>query len=158
MSEPFSSLSDEAFSERLFQSQRTRRLPATGTIDVANRVQHFRELFAALTTKPEGSALLYRLPGKPEVCAAPITNKLVIGRNPGSELESDAPALSFPQLTAMSRLHFEVAAADDLYVVRDLGSRNGTYVNGGSERITETLLKGGDIITAGGMIFAFTGR
>ena len=157
MSEPLSSLSDEAFSERLFQSQKTRRLPTTGTNDVLKRVRQFQELFAALPTKPAGAALLYRLPGKTEVCAAPVVNDLVIGRNPGGDVAPDASVLSFPQLTAMSRRHFQISAADDVHVIRDLESRNGTFVNGASEHISETLLKAGDMIAAGGMIFAFTG-
>ena len=58
----------------------------------------------------------------------------------------------------MSRRHFEIVRADGFYILRDLNSRNGTYLNNESERINERALKAGDLILAGRTLFAFTGN
>jgi hypothetical protein len=57
-----------------------------------------------------------------------------------------------PEDTYLSGLHFQVEWRDDGCVVRDLGSTNGTFVNG--SRITEFLLRGGENITAGQTTFS----
>jgi len=44
----------------------------------------------------------------------------------------------------VSSFHAEIVLADDGYAVRDLGSRNGTFVNG--ERVVEARLGDGDIL------------
>jgi pSer/pThr/pTyr-binding forkhead associated (FHA) protein len=53
----------------------------------------------------------------------------------------------------MSRQHFVVAPKGDGYVVQDLKSTNGTYVN--NDRITEQPLKPNDRIRAGHVVFVF---
>jgi len=55
--------------------------------------------------------------------------------------------------TFMSRHHAEFRRQDGEYWVRDLDSRNGTFVNG--ERIREAPLKPGDRVRIGGMEFVF---
>jgi pSer/pThr/pTyr-binding forkhead associated (FHA) protein len=63
--------------------------------------------------------------------------KLVIGRSPESDIKIDNPAIS--------RKHALVEYTGDGYVVQDLGSSNGSYLNG--QRITEpSTLKPGDVI------------
>lgn len=47
----------------------------------------------------------------------------------------------------VSRLHFKIKCRGDLYILEDLGSRNGTYVNG--ERSINTTLTNGDKILIG---------
>ncbi len=47
----------------------------------------------------------------------------------------------------VSRDHAEIATDNDAFVLRDRGSRYGTYVNG--EGITEQTLKHGDLIRLG---------
>ena len=57
----------------------------------------------------------------------------------------------------MSRTHFEVVPEKDgLYVVRDLGSTNGVYING--SRTSEDPLVAGTEIRAGNTMFFFTGE
>ena len=53
----------------------------------------------------------------------------------------------------VSRRHAEIVMTDGSYVVKDLGSPNGTFVNG--ERVTEHRLQEGDKITLGGKVFVF---
>ena len=54
----------------------------------------------------------------------------------------------------ISREHCEIVAADGGYAIRDLKSRNGTFVNG--ERIgSETVLLDGDVIQLGDFTLVF---
>ena len=53
----------------------------------------------------------------------------------------------------MSRQHFVVAPKGENFVVRDLNSTNGTYVN--NDRITEVVLKPNDRIRAGQTVMVF---
>lgn len=55
--------------------------------------------------------------------------------------------------TNCSRNHAELVLQRGGYVVRDLGSRNGVYVNG--ERIQQSALKEGDTIQVGGTGFQY---
>jgi pSer/pThr/pTyr-binding forkhead associated (FHA) protein len=47
----------------------------------------------------------------------------------------------------VSRLHCQLSAWNDAIEVKDLGSTNGTFVNG--ERITSTTLHPGDVLKVG---------
>ncbi|MCC6465486.1 MAG: FHA domain-containing protein [Planctomycetes bacterium] len=54
----------------------------------------------------------------------------------------------------LSRAHCRFEPQDDgTWMVSDLGSQNGTFVNG--KRIKESLVKGGDVVTIGGCDMAF---
>ncbi|MFO7898350.1 MAG: protein kinase [Planctomycetota bacterium] len=53
----------------------------------------------------------------------------------------------------MSRMHCEVTVSGGVAIVTDLGSMNGTYVNG--KRIASTALKDGDVIQAGYTTFEY---
>lgn len=64
---------------------------------------------------------------------------LVVGRAP----TSDVPVID----PTISRRHAEVDFRDGAIVVRDLGSSNGTFVNGA--RVDETAVNAGDTITFG---------
>jgi pSer/pThr/pTyr-binding forkhead associated (FHA) protein len=58
---------------------------------------------------------------------------------------------------AISRRHCAIVRRDDRYTVRDLGSRNGTYVN--DKRITEEVpLNAGDELRVGPLKFNVTAR
>ena len=51
----------------------------------------------------------------------------------------------------VSRQHCEIAVGDDQVIVRDLGSSNGTYVNG--KRVAESKLNAGDRLEVGPVVF-----
>lgn len=72
---------------------------------------------------------------KVELMAAVIT----IGRSRICQLRVNDKALS--------REHFEIRLKDGVHWIKDLGSRNKTFVNG--LKVTESQLKPGDRITAG---------
>jgi pSer/pThr/pTyr-binding forkhead associated (FHA) protein len=56
----------------------------------------------------------------------------------------------------VSRRHAEVFRLGERWFVRDLGSRNGTLVNG--ERVPEALLEVGDVIELGTTVLFFEER
>jgi ABC-type multidrug transport system ATPase subunit/pSer/pThr/pTyr-binding forkhead associated (FHA) protein len=70
-------------------------------------------------------------------------DEILIGREPSSILQIDSPGVS--------RKHARLTFQNNQYLIEDLGSSNGTFVNG--ERISKPwLLKNGDIISLGRMI------
>jgi adenylate cyclase len=75
----------------------------------------------------------------------PLGKRLVLGR----ETTSDLPVLD----VGVSRRHAEVCATMKGLEIRDLGSRNGTYVN--SKRISDAMANIGDTVTFGGVQFTF---
>ncbi len=68
-------------------------------------------------------------------------DRLTLGRSPGC-------TLAFPADESMSRYHAELARASGGWSLRDVGSSNGTYVNG-SRLQTEQLLRSGDEVSLG---------
>jgi ABC transport system ATP-binding/permease protein len=62
-----------------------------------------------------------------------------IGRSPGAEFIVDA--------ALVSRLHCQLTATADALQVKDLGSTNGTFVNG--RRVTAAELREGDRLSVG---------
>jgi hypothetical protein len=84
------------------------------------------------------------LPPRPPV---PLGSKgsVVIGRSRTCDLTLASPDAS--------RRHAEIVTLPSGYLVRDLGSTNGTWVNG--ERIEERPLRSGDRIEIGGDLMTF---
>ncbi len=74
-----------------------------------------------------------------ELSASPA----IIGRDPGADVCLDE--------SHVSRQHCELRRCDDAVVVRDLESKNGTYVNG--RKVTQASLRPGDKLCVGGMDF-----
>src|SRR5437764_6377136 len=56
----------------------------------------------------------------------------------------------------ISRRHAEIFRIGEMYFIRDLGSRNGTFVN--EEKISEELLRVGDEVKIGSTILLFEDR
>lgn len=76
-------------------------------------------------------------------------DNLIIGRD---ELDGGLQILD----QGISRRHAEIFRIGEMYFIRDLGSRNGSYVN--EERITEELLRVGDEVKIGSTICLFEDR
>ena len=74
----------------------------------------------------------------------PLSDELVIGRDPGCDIPfADG---------SVSRRHSRVFLANDVVYIEDLGSQNGTCVNG--ERITTARqLRSGDTVSIGDAVF-----
>ena len=82
-------------------------------------------------------ALVVRAPGGGR---HPIDGTILVGKHADNDVVIDA--------TGVSRYHLEVRAEDDAVVVKDVGSKNGTYYDGA--RITEARLGAGAILRIGG--------
>lgn len=68
-----------------------------------------------------------------------LVGRIVVGRDPACEISHDDSLLS--------RRHAEFVATGETVTVKDLGSRNGVYVNG--SRAIEQVLTPGDVIQIG---------
>jgi hypothetical protein len=76
----------------------------------------------------------------------PITGTAVMGRDAGNPIPLDRD-------TTASRRHAQISDAGGSFHLQDLGSSNGTYLNGA--RVTESALSPGDEVTVGGTRFRF---
>lgn len=98
------------------------------------------ELTVTLPDRPSGAGLLVVKRG-PNSGARYVLDSGVTraGRHPESDIFLDD--------ITVSRRHAEFVSNDDGYMVRDVGSLNGTYVN--RERIEEATLSSGDEVQIG---------
>src|SRR5918999_2073088 len=71
---------------------------------------------------------------------------LIVGRAPNSDVPIFDPTIS--------RRHAELQCGNGGFAIRDLGSSNGTYVNG--EKITQRAIAPGDVLTFGKVSFRVT--
>src|SRR5437660_963577 len=60
---------------------------------------------------------------------------------------------AFPNDTYLSGIHFEIGCSESECAVRDLGSSNGTFLNGARIEQASVAVKDGDKISAGEMTF-----
>jgi pSer/pThr/pTyr-binding forkhead associated (FHA) protein len=88
---------------------------------------------ALILFKKDGSHKAFTLP----------SSIVVVGRRRDCDLRIP--------LMAVSRRHCQLSQNEDTLKIRDLGSRNGTYVN--NKRIDEATLRSGDYITIGPLTF-----
>ncbi len=98
------------------------------------------EITVTLPDRPSGAGLLVVKRG-PNSGARYVLDSGVTraGRHPESDIFLDD--------ITVSRRHAEFVRKDDGYIVRDVGSLNGTYVN--RERIEEATLSSGDEVQIG---------
>jgi predicted component of type VI protein secretion system len=90
--------------------------------------------------------LLIVVQGKPEGKTIPITGPTFkVGRSDTCHLR--------PNSDLISREHAEISVGEDSATIRDLGSRNGTMLNGRTLTGTATL-KSGDLVQVGPLTFA----
>jgi len=76
-----------------------------------------------------------------------------LGPNPTMIGRSRACTISVPDDPMLSRTHCLVHKKHGRWLVTDLGSSNGVFLNG--RRVTEAELKNGDVIQAGKNLFTF---
>lgn len=77
----------------------------------------------------------------------PLANqRLVLGRSSVADLTVDDQWVS--------RCHCEIIGVDDVLLVRDLESKNGTFVNG--QQVEHKFLCDGDVLSVGTSQFAVT--
>ena len=103
---------------------------------VAELVKHLKDASRAVLRVIAGNEL-----GR----CIPLQNNLVIGRDPGADLTIADPLVSSH--------HARVEDRGDSWAVVDLGSRNGTLVNG--QPTTESVLVPFSTLTVGSTVFRF---
>lgn len=95
----------------------------------------------------ENAELMVMAPGQPPRGLPLPERQLTLGRSPGNEL-------CYPDDAGLSRQHLVIERIGEDMVVRDLGSKNGTLVNG--ERLAGPhILRPGDQISAGHLLIEF---
>lgn len=156
MSDSRSVASFDSLDVLLSHSQVTVRRPPATTDHIFERVRQFVQLYDQLASKPSGVALLYPQPGGSSPKYRELDSLLTVGRLSKSERNPHGSDLALED-EQMSRRHFQIDFSDDFYILRDLQSRNGTYLNDDPVSIDERVLKAGDVIQAGASIFVFTG-
>lgn len=86
------------------------------------------------------------LAGGPKAAEMPLTAAAIsVGRDDDNVIQLDDPLVS--------RHHAVLSRTDDTYTIRDLNSRNGTFVNG--EPVREIALRTGDEVRVGGVTFRY---
>ena len=92
------------------------------------------------------SAEIVGIMGAFENASFPLQKELTIGRDVANNICLDD--------FSVSRRHCMIVQSGDKFLVRDLGSHNGTFVNGSA--VEERLLEHGDRIAVGSSVFQFS--
>jgi len=126
----------------------------TGDTSVLRRA-HFAEADSAVGQDPTSSETAQTAGTDPSsgaflivdgIRTIPLTRQgLTIGRRPDMTLVLED--------THVSRVHAQIRLVQDRYVIFDLDSSGGTYVNG--QRVTQCLLHPGDVISLAGAQLVF---
>ena len=93
------------------------------------------------------SGLEVRMPDSPEPVSHPLVNReMTIGR------EKDADIVI--PLTSISRVHARIFPHNEEFIIEDLNSTNGTFVNG--VRVSRCILRHNDLIRIGDATILFS--
>jgi pSer/pThr/pTyr-binding forkhead associated (FHA) protein len=103
---------------------------------------------AGLGAVPAGCAGLLVHNGPQEGTIFDVTEHVVVGRHPASGI--------FLNDITVSRRHAEVRRDGNAYLITDLGSLNGTYLNG--DRVEDAELRSGDQLQIGKFRFVFLAK
>ena len=113
-------------------------------VDVALRADHGDDLHGLTSDLPAPHALPRwrpRLRRAPGLLAGAVAGRLVLGRSSGCQLVFGDDTVS--------RRHAELTLVEGRWMLRDLGSSNGTWVNG--RRVMEAEVAPGDELQLGGL-------
>lgn len=109
---------------------------------VYNKIVPARFNLTVKETAMDINLVLFKKNGSQEIFSLP-SSVTVIGRRGDCDLQIP--------LMRVSKRHCQLNRDQGVLKVRDLGSRNGTYLNG--ERINEAVIQPGDYIGVGPIIF-----
>jgi pSer/pThr/pTyr-binding forkhead associated (FHA) protein len=105
-------------------------------------------LLASLPAIPQEASLVFRRPGDSNAESVAIGVGVTIGRGEGCEVR-------FEGRQELSRRHFAVGVEGGFFIAEDLGSSNGTCIEGMAGKLSRRELRDGDLIRAGGIVFLF---
>jgi hypothetical protein len=112
-------------------------------VDRALRTSHGTELHGLTADLPAPRFRRRARKGSGTFLARADGGRLVLGRSPGCQLVFDDDTVS--------RRHAELRMTDGRWILRDLGSSNGTWVNG--RQVIEAEVVPGDHVQLGGCCF-----
>lgn len=123
-------------------------LPARDTSLLRDRLAAASSLLQALGVQPTEASLVFSRGGGAPIEAVATAGGITVGR--GNDC-----TVCIETCADLSRRHFSVRPESGAWMLEDLGSRNGTTIDGVEGRITRRLLRDGDIIFAGDLLFLF---
>ncbi len=132
----------------LADAGRTLTIQRPSAAGVRERLMAASTLLASLGHQPTEPSLVFSRGENAKVEAVPVGKGVTVGRG------QDA-TLCIPDCADLSRRHFTVRPESGAWLLEDPGSRNGTMVDGTEGRITRRLLRDGDFIFAGPLMFLF---
>jgi pSer/pThr/pTyr-binding forkhead associated (FHA) protein len=118
-----------------------------------------------LPSNPTSTSVISTLAGLSgsAMAATPQAGRLVVMDGPLTgqgfnvqgpiEIGREAQPVTLPYDTMASRRHARISSTPSGFEITDLGSTNGTYVNG--TKVSSRLLQTGDMIKIGGTTFRF---
>lgn len=139
---------DEIRTESLAAASQTLMRGTSETETLRAQLAQAASLLAELLAPPTESALIFRRPGETRAEAMPIGASVTVGRGEGCEVR-------FAERQELSRRHFRVSREGETFSVEDLGSANGTAIEGVAAKVGKRELRDGDLIRAGGIVFLF---
>jgi hypothetical protein len=143
-------MSEELPQEGAMEASLTINQSPSGNPAIRARLEKAASYLRDLPEGPREAALVYQPPNAPAPVAMPIGEGLTIGRGEGCEIR-------MPERQELSRQHFTVRRlSDGKFVAEDLGSFNGTRMDGLAPPLTKRELQDGDLLLAGGLVFLFT--
>ena len=138
---------DELSPAALSAAEQTARCSKFDTDTLRRQLTHASQLLKALPVMPAVASLVFCRPGGRVECV-PVSAGVTVGRGEGC-------GIRFEDRQEFSRRHFTVRPQEERFVAEDLGSANGTAVNGVGGKIQPRGLRDGDFIQAGGVDFLF---
>ena len=140
-------MSELDFQKQVQDASRTVGITHNEPDGLLDQLRALEGLLASLPVAPTEPSLIFRDPeGKIQTCV--IGTGLIFGRSAECEI-------SFPGHREVSKQHFEIKRMESEYILRDLGSTNGTFVNYDSNAVQQRLLIDGDMIRVAAFRFAF---
>ena len=120
--------------------------PSAGSVQ--ERLSAASTLLHSLERQPAEASLVFARGSTARIEVVPVGSGITVGRGKDS-------SLCLEECADLSRRHFAVRPESGTWLLEDLGSRNGTTVDGLDGRITRRLLRDGDFIFAGDLMFLF---
>jgi pSer/pThr/pTyr-binding forkhead associated (FHA) protein len=135
--------------EESLQTQQTLITKRVDTKELRARLSAGARMLWAADEAPMEASLVFSRDGHGKVEVTPIGRGITVGR-------STKCAICLEHQGDLSRKHFSVRPEDGDWVVEDLGSRNGTTLEGMEKPLTaKHLLRDGDFVFAADLMFLF---
>ena len=140
-------MSELDFQKQVQDASRTLGITHNEPDGLLDQLRALEGLLTSLPAAPTEPSLIFRDPaGKIQICA--IGSGLIFGRSAECQI-------CFPGHREISKHHFEIQPLQSEFILRDLGSTNGTFVNFDSNAVQQRLLIDGDLIRIAAFRFAF---